>query len=64
MPSRADYGNAFRVQWELFLKHVVRDAPFPWGWLVGAKRVQLAELGIQSWHERRWGDVPELGARR
>jgi hypothetical protein len=24
--------------------------------------VQLAELGLKSWHERRWIDVPELGA--
>ena len=63
MPSHADYGNAFRVQWELFLKHVVRDAPFPGGSLEGAKGVQLAELGMQSWHQRRWVDVPELAAR-
>ena len=23
--------------------------------------VQLAELGLQSWAERRWVDVPKLG---
>jgi hypothetical protein len=23
--------------------------------------VQLAELGLKSWKERRWIDVPELG---
>lgn len=60
MPSHADYGNAFRVQWELFLEHVVCDAPFRWGLLEGAKGVQLAELGLRSWQERRWVDVPEL----
>jgi len=26
----------------------------------GAKGVQLAELGMQSWKERRWVDVPKL----
>ena len=26
----------------------------------GAKGVQLAELGMQSWRERKWVDVPEL----
>ena len=28
--------------------------------LEGAKGVQLAELGLRSWRERRWLDVPEL----
>jgi hypothetical protein len=28
--------------------------------LEGARGVQLAELGLQSWAERRWIDVPEL----
>jgi hypothetical protein len=28
----------------------------------GAKGVQLAELGLRSWRERRWIDVPELEA--
>ncbi|HZS86212.1 MAG TPA: Gfo/Idh/MocA family oxidoreductase [Chloroflexota bacterium] len=52
--------NAFKRQWELFLKHVAGDEPFPWDLLEGAKGVQLAALGLRSWHERRWLDVPEL----
>ena len=36
------------------------DAPFPWDLQEGAKGVQLAELGRQSWAERRWVDVPAL----
>ncbi len=60
MPNRDSYKNAFRVQWELFLKHYINDEPFPWDLLEGAKGVQLAELGLQSWAERRWIDVPEL----
>jgi len=59
-PSNCLYDNAFKVQWELFLKHVVKDAPFRWSLLEGAKGVQLAELGMTSWRERRWVDVPEL----
>ena len=35
-------------------------APFQWNLLEGAKGVQLAELGLQSWRERRWVDVPPL----
>lgn len=60
MPSNVAYDNAFKVQWELFLRHVVKDTPFRWTLLEGAKGVQLAELGLQSWHEHRWVDVPEL----
>ncbi|MBN1909933.1 MAG: Gfo/Idh/MocA family oxidoreductase [Pirellulales bacterium] len=60
MPSNRPYENAFKVQWELFLKHVVLDTPFRWNLLEGAKGVQLAELGLKSWHDRCWVDVPEL----
>ena len=60
VPDNASFGNGFRAQWELFLKHVACDAPFPWGLLEGAKGLQLAELGLQSCRERRWIDIPEL----
>ncbi|HJZ48660.1 MAG TPA: Gfo/Idh/MocA family oxidoreductase [Roseiflexaceae bacterium] len=60
VPDNAVFDNAFKVQWELFLKHVAADAPFRWDLLEGAKGVQLAELGLRSWRERRWLDVPEL----
>jgi len=54
------YDNAFKAQWELFLKHVVKDEPFPWDLRDGAKGVQLAEKGIESWSKRCWVDIPEL----
>ena len=60
VPTNDSYDNAFKVQWELFLKHVVTGAPFPWTLLQGAKGVQLAELGLKSWAERRWVDIPNL----
>ena len=59
-PTNDVFDNAFKVQWELFLKHVVKGDPFPWNLLEGARGVQLAELGLQSWAERRWLDVPDL----
>ena len=34
--------------------------PFKWTLLEGAKGVQLAEAGLQSWKERRWIDIPAL----
>jgi predicted dehydrogenase len=60
VPDNGEFENAFKLQWELFLKHVVCDTPFPWDLVAGAKGVQLAELGQQSWRERRWVDVPDL----
>jgi len=62
LPAQQSYDNAFKVQWELFLRHVVKDEPFRWTLLEGAKGVQLAEKGIESWQKRRWVDVPELGS--
>ena len=60
VPTRDPMDNAFKVQWEHFLRHVVEDAAFPWDLMEGAKGVQLAELGLRSWKERRWLDVPAL----
>ena len=55
-----NHDNAFKVQWELFLKHVAGEGPFRWNLLEGAKGVQLAELGLKSWKQRKWLDVPRL----
>jgi predicted dehydrogenase len=60
VPANRAYDNAFKVEWELFLRHVVEGGPFRWNLLEGAKGVQLAELGLQSWRERRFVDVPPL----
>lgn len=62
VPEQETYDNAFKVQWELFLRHIALNEPFRWSLLEGAKGVQLAELGLQSWKQRRWLDVPELKA--
>jgi predicted dehydrogenase len=55
-----DYDNAFKAQWELFLKHIAGEGPFRWGLLEAAKGVQLAELGLKSWQQKKWLDVPKL----
>ncbi len=36
------------------------DTPFPHTFVDGARGVQLAELGLKSWAERRWLDVPVI----
>ncbi|HMD71562.1 MAG TPA: Gfo/Idh/MocA family oxidoreductase [Bryobacteraceae bacterium] len=58
--GRGEFDNAFKIQWELFLRHVVKDEPFRWNLLEGAKGVQLAAIGMESWRRRTWLDVPAL----
>src|SRR3954467_12291970 len=60
VPDNQIYDNGFKIQWEEFIRHVCEGTPFRWDLLAGARGVQLAELGMKSWAERRWIDVPEL----
>ena len=60
VPGEESYSNAFRAQWEYFLKHVAFDEPFPWDLLEGARGVQLAEAGYRSWKERKWIGLENL----
>jgi predicted dehydrogenase len=62
VPEQDVFDNAFKRQWELFLRHIVKGEPFRWSLLEGAKGVQLAEKGLESWQKRAWVDVPELTA--
>ncbi|MGH9405414.1 MAG: Gfo/Idh/MocA family protein [Terriglobia bacterium] len=52
VPDQANFENAFKQQWELFLRAVVENEPFRWDFLEGAKGVQLAEKGLESWRRR------------
>ena len=60
VPDNVAADNGFKVQWEMFIRHLSEDAPFKWTLVEGAKGVQLAELAMKSWRERRWQDVPAL----
>ena len=60
VPDNQVYENGFKLQWEEFIRHVAADTPWRFDLLEGAKGVQLAELGMKSWAERRWLDVPPL----
>jgi len=60
VPEQDTFDNAFKRQWELFLRHVVKGEPFRWNLLEGAKEVQLAEKGLESWRKRAWVEVEEL----
>jgi predicted dehydrogenase len=60
MPEGQIFENAFKIQWEMFLQHVVFDTPWRYGLMEGAKGVQLAEKGLESWAKRAWVDVEKL----
>jgi predicted dehydrogenase len=60
LPENNAFENGFKAQWEQFIRHVVEDAPFKFTLLEGAKGVQLAEAGLESWRRRCWVSLPEL----
>ncbi len=60
VPEQDTFDNAFKRQWELFLRHVVKNEPFRWDLLQAAKGVQLAEAGLESWKKRAWVQVDAL----
>ena len=61
VPTNQIFDNGFKTQWEMFLRHVVADTPFPYDLREGAKGVQLAEAGLKSWERRAWVTLEELG---
>ena len=60
VPDNEVFDNAFKAQWELFLRHVVDGTPFRHDLFDGARGVQLAHLALQSAREGRRLPVPEL----
>ncbi|HTU46715.1 MAG TPA: Gfo/Idh/MocA family oxidoreductase [Bryobacteraceae bacterium] len=60
VPEQMPFENAFKRQWGLFLRHVVKNEPFRWDLFEGAKGVQLAEKGLESWKKRCWVNVEPL----
>jgi predicted dehydrogenase len=61
LPTLDPFKNSYREGWELFLRHVAENGPFPSPLLEGAKGVQLAEACHRSHRERRWVDLEDLG---
>lgn len=60
VPDNQLYDNGFKVQWEDFIRHVVEDGPWEYNLKSGAKGLQLVDLALKSWKDRKWYDVPEL----
>lgn len=60
VPEQEEYDNAFKIQWEMFLRHIVTGEPFPYDLLEGAKGIELAEKGIESCEKRQWVSLENL----
>jgi predicted dehydrogenase len=55
-----EYDNGFKIQWEMFIRHVMENAPYKYDLIEGAKGVQLVEAALKSWKRRRIVDGPRL----
>src|SRR6267378_938984 len=62
VPDDKPYDNAFKAEWELFIRHVCEGEPFRWNLLEGAKGLQLVDCAVKSWRSRSWVDIPRLKA--
>lgn len=51
VPDNDVFENGFKAQWELFLRHVLEDAPYEYDLLAGARGVRLSEEGLRSSRE-------------
>ncbi len=60
LPDNTQFDNGFKIQWEMFIRHVLEGSVFKYTLLEGAKGLQLAEAGLESWRERRWVELPEV----
>ncbi len=54
LPNTIKYDNAFKIQWELFIRHCAANEPFPWNLESAAAGVRLAEAGNRSAQQQRW----------
>ena len=48
IPDATAYDNAFKIQWELFLRHVALDEPFPWTLRESAKVCNLPRSELRA----------------
>jgi predicted dehydrogenase len=60
VPDNEPFRNSYRAGWELFIRHVAEDGPFPSPLIDGARGLQLIEACHLSHLERRWVDLPPL----
>ena len=60
VPDQENYDNAFKVQWELFLKHVVKEILFPGIFVKVQKVCSWQKKDWKAGVKRCWVDIPEI----
>lgn len=60
IPQVTETDNAFKLQWEAFLRHAVDGDPFAWDFRAGVRGLELVDAAMLSWRERRWVDLSEV----
>ncbi len=60
MPDTQAFTNAFRIEWEMFIRHLFGEGEWRHGLLEGAKGLQLVEAAHRSNRERKWIDLEKL----
>jgi len=48
VPDLPPLGNAFKVHWELFLRHICDDSPYAWDFSMAARGIELVEACYRS----------------
>jgi len=54
VPDLPPLGNAFKVHWELFLRHVADDAPYAWDFGMATRGIELAEKCYAASRDGTW----------
>jgi predicted dehydrogenase len=54
VPDLPPLGNAFKVHWELFLRHVCDDTAFPWDFAMASRGIELVEACYRSSSAYTW----------
>ena len=62
VPDNETIDNGFKAQWELFIRHIVEDAPHPYDFRSGARGIAMAEAGLRSSAEGRRIELAEIPA--
>jgi predicted dehydrogenase len=60
MPETDTPPASFRAGWELYLRHIAEDAPFPFPLDEGVRAMQLIDCAYASAREKRWVEVGGL----
>ncbi len=60
VPDTQEFTNAFRIEWEMFIRHLYGEGQWRHGLVEGAKGLQLVAAAHRSNKEKRWIELDKL----